>query len=200
MYKAANLPPNTVKKEIHSSERKTLKMQVPERCAKLQYLNNCSPIHTYIIYNIIYSNKRHPLFSDPGLCVYPWGGWTCNSKCSKSIRLPRGTAAGEPRRPFLGLLSLDRKVNSESILTNIWPAGQWWQQTKQRNYKNQNCCAGMELRRRSTETSLDTRTAIQVPNTVLRMALWQLCPHREVAATSTGFHIYSCFSWKRIWA
>lgn len=176
-------------------------MQVPERCAKLQYLNNCSPIHTYIIYNIIHSDQQKASFIfRPRLMCLSLGGWTCNSKCSKSIRLPRGTAAGEPRRPFLGLLSLYRKVNSESILSNIWPAGQWCQQTKQQNYKNQNCCAGMELRRRSTETSLDICTAIRVPNTVLRMALWQLCPHREVAATSTGFHIYSCFSWKRIWA
>lgn len=62
MSKVANLPPNTVKKEIHSSEGKTPKMQVPEGCAKLQYLNNCSPIHTYIIYNIIHSNQEKASF------------------------------------------------------------------------------------------------------------------------------------------
>lgn len=62
MSKAANLPPNAVKKEIHSSEGKTLKMQVPEQCAKLQYLNNCSPIHSYIIYNSIHSNQEKASF------------------------------------------------------------------------------------------------------------------------------------------
>lgn len=51
----------------------------------------------------------------------------------------------------------------------------------------------MELCRRSTKTSLATRTAKQVPSTVLRMALWKLCPHRQLPATSTGFHVLQLF-------
>lgn len=80
-------------------------------------------IHTYIIYNIIYSNQKKGIlyFQTQDYESIHVGGWNCNSKCSKSIRLPRGTASGEPRRPLLSTWTPEFVQNSESLLINIWP-------------------------------------------------------------------------------
>lgn len=122
------------------------------------------------------------------------GVWNWDCKCR--LRLPRGPAAGVWTTASFPSVSWVCTVNSERVLRNIWLTGRPCQQTKQQNYKSQNCCAGMEPCRRSTKNliSLPSGQVNATPslaNTGLQMALWQLLP-------SSGGSCDACYGLLRL--
>lgn len=96
-------------------------MQVPEQCAKLQYLNKCS--QSTLTSFIAMEKKAFFIFRHRLMSLSMWGVGTVILNAVKVldclVALRQESLGGRffPR----GLLSLYRKVNSESLLINIWP-------------------------------------------------------------------------------